>query len=186
MLLPVISLAKPFRTILRVLIILLVAIVVLYMLVVLLGKRQPLGRDGLDRRLDRRPALPAVNRSSTMPHYVRGMDERQTLAAQALGEPPALSPDIFTRPEGSARLARPRLMHAIMADRAVAAAAEIAMLRQKLAVAEARIQELEDMDNAFKPLTSWKSDKTKNTPTLDELRECMAALNCEIAKRFGF
>jgi hypothetical protein len=66
-----------------------------------------------------------------------------------------------------------------------AAAGEIATLRQKLAAAEARIREIEDKDNAFKPLTSWKSDKTKSTPTLDDLRECMAALNCEIAKRSG-
>jgi hypothetical protein len=129
-----------------------------------------------------------VNHSSTMPHYVPGMDETQSLAAQALREPPALSPDIFTRPDGgSARLARPRLTHAIMADRAVAAAAEIAMLRQKLAAAEARIREIEaDKNNGFKPFTWWKSNKTKSTPTLDELRECMAALNCEIAKRSGF
>jgi hypothetical protein len=168
---------KPFRTILRILIILLVAIVVLYMLVVLLGKkRQPMGRDGLVR-LDRRPALPAVNRSSTMPHYVSGMDETQALAAQALCEPPALSPDIFTSPEGSALLARPRLMHAITADRAVVAAAEIATLKQKLAAAEARIREIEAAkDNAFKPFTSWKSDKTKSTPTLDNMRERLAAL----------
>jgi hypothetical protein len=92
------------------------------------------------------------------------MDERQTLAAQALREPPALSPDVFTRPDGgSARSARPRLTHAIMADRAVAAAAEIAMLKQKLAAAEARIREIEDKDkdNGFKPFTWWKSDKTK-------------------------
>jgi hypothetical protein len=75
-----------------------------------------------------------------------------------------------------------------MADRAVAAAAEIAMLKQKLAAAEARIREIEDKDkdNGFKPFTWWKSNKTKSTPTLDELRECMAALNCEIAKRSGF
>jgi hypothetical protein len=93
---------KPFRTILRVFIILLLAIVVLYVLVVLLGKRQPPGRDVLAaaRRIDRRPALPAVNRSSTMPQYVPGMDETQSLAAQALREPPALSPDIFARPDG--------------------------------------------------------------------------------------
>jgi hypothetical protein len=111
------------------------------------------------------------------------MDETQTLAAQALREPPALSPDIFTRPEGSARLARPRLMHAIMADRAVAAAAEVATLSQKLAAAEARIREIEAAkDNALKPLTSWRSDKTKSTPTLDGLCERIAALNCEIAK----
>jgi hypothetical protein len=51
----------------------------------------------------------------------------------------------------------------------VDAAAEIATLGQKLAAAEARIQE-----------------KAKSTPTLDDLRERMAALNCEIAKRSGF
>jgi hypothetical protein len=86
-----------------------------------------------------------------------------------------LSPDIFTRPEGSARLARPRLMHAIRADRAVAAAAQIATLRQKLAAAEARIREMGrrkatevDRDNAFKPFTSWKSDKIKSAPILDD------------------
>jgi len=167
-----------------------VTIVALYVVGVLLGKRQPLGRNGLaaDRRLDRRPDLPAVNHSSTLPHYVPGMDETQSLAAQALREPPALSPDIFTRSDGgSARLARPRLTQAIMADRAVVAAAEIAMLRQKLAAAEARIREIEaDKNNGFKPFTWWRSNKTKSTPTLDELRECMAALNCEIAKRSGF
>jgi len=95
-----------------------------------------------------------------------------------------LSSNIFAEPNGgSARSARPRLTNAIMADRAAVAEAEIATLKQKLATAEARIRELEDKDNAFKPLTSWKSDKTKCAPTLDELRECMAALNCEIAKR---
>ena len=84
-------------------------------------------------------------------------------------------------------MARPRLTHAIMADRAVAAAAEIAMLRQKLAAAEARIREIEaDKNNGFKAFTWRKSNKNKSTPTLDELRECMAALNCEIAKRSGF
>ena len=88
MLPPLIPLAKPFRTILRVFIILLVAIGVLYLLVVLLGKRQRPGRDGLaaDHRLDRRPGPPAVKHSSTMPHYVSGMDETQTLAVQALRE----------------------------------------------------------------------------------------------------
>ena len=82
MLPPLIPVTKPFRTILRVLIIL------LYVLVVLLGKRQLRGRDGLaaDRRLDRRPGPPAVNHSSTIPHYVSGMDETQTLALQALRE----------------------------------------------------------------------------------------------------
>ena len=69
-----------------------------------------------------------------------------------------------------------------MVDRTVAATAEIAALKQKLAAAEARIREIEDKDNRLKPLTWWKSD-TKSTPTLDELRESMAALNCEIAKR---
>jgi hypothetical protein len=36
--------------------------------------------------------------------------------------------------------------------------------------------EIEDKDNAFKPLTSWKSDKTKSAPTLDALRDRMEAL----------
>jgi hypothetical protein len=69
--------------------------------------------------------------------------------------------------------------------------AEIATLRQKLAAAEARTQEMgrhnaaeADKDN-IKLLTSWKSDKaksnptldeTKSTPTLDDLSERMAAL----------
>jgi hypothetical protein len=99
---------------------------------------------------------------------------------------PALSLNIFARQDGgSARSARPRLTQAIKLDRTATAAAEIATLRQKLAAAEARIREIEDKNNAFKPLTSWKSDKTKSTPTLHELRECMAALNCEIAKWSG-
>jgi len=93
---------------------------------------------------------------------------------------PALSPNIFKRPDGgSARSARPRLMEAIMVDRTAAAAAEITTLRQELAAAKARIQEMgrhnateADKDNAFKPFTSWKS----RTPTLDDLRERMAAL----------
>ena len=54
----------------------------------------------------------------------------------------------------------------------MAAAAEIATLRQELAAAKARIQEMGDKDNAFKPFTSWKS----RTPTLDDLRERMDAL----------
>jgi hypothetical protein len=77
---------------------------------------------------------------------------------------------------------------------------EIATLRQKLAalvVAEADkdnvfIQERgrhnateADKDNAFKLFTSWRADKAKSSPTLDGLRECMAALNCEIAKGSG-
>ena len=68
---------------------------------------------------------------------------------------------------------------------------EIATLRQKLAAAEARTQGMgrhnateADKDN-IKLLTSRKSDKaksnltfdeTKSTPTLDDLRERMAAL----------
>jgi hypothetical protein len=76
---------------------------------------------------------------------------------------PALSPNIFKRPDGgSARSARPRLMEAIMVDRT--AAAEITTLRQELAAAKARIQEMGDKDSAFKPFTSWKS----RTPTLDD------------------
>jgi hypothetical protein len=57
-----------------------------------------------------------------------------------------------------------------------AAVAEIAALRQKLAAAAARIQEEmgrhkateADKDNALKPFTSWKSDKIKSAPTLDD------------------
>ena len=72
----------------------------------------------------------------------------------------ALSPNIFTRPDGgSARSARPRLTEAITVDRTVAAAAEIATLRQELAAAEARIQEM-----------------GRRTSTLDDLRERLAAL----------
>jgi ADP-dependent phosphofructokinase/glucokinase len=57
--------------------------------------------------------------------------------------------------------------------------AEIATLRQKLAAAAqswspARIREIES--NAFKQFTSWNSDKSKSTPTLDDIREHMAAL----------
>jgi hypothetical protein len=52
-----------------------------------------------------------------------------------------------------------------MGDRNATAAAEIARLRQRLAAAEARIREIEDNDNALKPL-----------------RERMATLNCKIAK----
>jgi hypothetical protein len=65
-----------------------------------------------------------------------------------------------------------------MIDRNAAAAAEIATLRQKLAAAEARIREIEDF-------TWWRSDKAKSTPRLDELRECMAALDCEITTWSG-
>ena len=180
-----IPLGKPFRTILRVLIILLVAIGVLYVLVV--GKRQQPGRDGMaaDRRLDRRPGPPAIKHSSTMSHYVSGMDETQTLALQALRElldnPDRNNWDklvaasrTLTKAIETGQSAR-RLADVIMVDRTAAAAAELATLRQKLAAAEVRIRELEDRDNAFKPLTSWKSDKTKSTPTFDNMRERIAA-----------
>ena len=60
--------------------------------------------------------------------------------------------------------------------------AEIAMLSQKLAAAEARTQGMgrhnateADKDN-IKLLTSRKSDKAKSNPTLDDLSERMAAL----------
>ena len=58
-----------------------------------------------------------------------------------------------------------------------------------LAAAEARVQEMgqhnateADKDNAFKLFTSWKSDKAKSTPTLDDLRERMAALLRDLPK----
>jgi hypothetical protein len=49
-----------------------------------------------------------------------------------------------------------------MADRTVAATAEIATLRQKLAAAEARIQEMSRLNatEADKPFASWKSRST--------------------------
>jgi len=186
MLPPLIPVAKPFRTILRVLIILLVAIGVLYVLVVLLGKRQLRGRDGLaaDRRLDRRPGPPAVNHSSTSPHYVSGMDETQTLALQALRElldnPDrgdwdklvAASHTLIKAIE-TGQSAR-RLADVIMIDRNATAAAEIATLRQKLTAAEARIREMgqHNMIEADKRFASWKA----RFPTLDDMRERMAAL----------
>jgi hypothetical protein len=121
---------------------------------------------------DRRPA---VNHSSTAPHYVPGMDETQTLAAQALRE-------LLDNPERddwddllaanralikvieTGQSAR-RLADVIMIDRTAAAAAEITTLRQELVAAEARIREIEDKNNASRPL-----------------RKRMAALNWEIAK----
>jgi hypothetical protein len=90
---------------------------------------------------------------------------------------------IFARPDrGTAQSARLRLKDVIMVDRTAvatgtaAAVAEIAALRQKLAAAAARIQvemgrhkETEaHKDNPFKPFTSWKSDKIKSVPTLDD------------------
>jgi hypothetical protein len=92
-----------------------------------------------------------------------------------------LLPNIFTRPDGgSAQSARPRLKDIILVDRTAAAAgtaaatAEIATLRQKLTAAGARIRETGRhnateayKDNAFKLVTSSKSDQTKSPPTLD-------------------
>jgi hypothetical protein len=56
------------------------------------------------------------------------------------------------------------------------AIAEISTLRQKLAAAEVRIRERGQhnttearKDNALKPFTSWKSDKTESTPALDDV-----------------
>jgi hypothetical protein len=75
-------------------------------------------------------------------------------------------------------------MEAIMVDRTAAAAAEITTLRQELAAAKARIQEMgrhnatEADNNAFKPFASWKS----RTPTFDDLRERMAALLPDLPK----
>jgi hypothetical protein len=58
---------------------------------------------------------------------------------------------------------------------AAGAIAEIATLRQKLAAAEVRIRERGRhntteayKDNGLKPFTSWKSDETESTPTLDD------------------
>ena len=56
-----------------------------------------------------------------------------------------------------------------------AAVAEIAVLRQKLAAAVARVREMGNpntteayKDDALKPFTSWTSDKIKSVPTLDD------------------
>ena len=90
---------------------------------------------------------------------------------------------IFARRDrGTAQSARSRLKDVIVVDRTTvatgteAAVAEIAVLRQKLAAAAARIQEEKGKpntteahkDNVFKPFTSWKSDKVKRVPTLDD------------------
>jgi hypothetical protein len=78
----------------------------------------------------------------------------------------ALSPNIFTRPDGgSARSARPRLMEAIMVDRTAAAAAEI----DRHNATEA------DKDNAFKLFTPWTADKAKSTDEIATLRQKLAA-----------
>jgi hypothetical protein len=115
------------------------------------------------------------------------MDETQTLAVLALRElldnPDRDDEDklvaasrTLIKAIETGQSAR-RLADVIMIDRNAAAAAEIAMLRQKLAAAEARIREIEaDKDDAFKPFTSCKSDKSKSTPTFDDMRERMAAL----------
>jgi hypothetical protein len=131
---------------------------------------------------------PAVNHSSTAPHYVLGMDERQTLALQALRElldnPDrdkwdklvAASRTLIKAIE-TGHSAR-QLADVIMIDRNATAAAEIATLRQKLAATEARIREMADTDtdNAFKRFTSWTSDKVKGALTLNDMRERMVAL----------
>ena len=116
------------------------------------------------------------------------MDERQTLALQALRElldnPDrdkwdklvAASRTLIKAIETdqSAR----QLADVIMIDRNATAAAEIATLRQKLAATEARIREMADTDtdNAFKRFTSWTSDKVKGALTLNDMRERMVAL----------
>ena len=66
----------------------------------------------------------------------------------------ALSPNIFTRPDGgSARLARPRLMEAIIVDRTAAATAEI----NRPTATEA------DQDNVLELFMPRESDKAKST-----------------------
>ena len=118
------------------------------------------------------------------------MDERQTLALQALRElldnPDrdkwdklvAASRTLIKAIE-TGQSAR-QLADVIMIDRNATAAAEIATLRQKLAATEARIREMADTDtdtdNAFKRFTSWTSDKVKGALTLNDMRERMVAL----------
>ena len=71
-----------------------------------------------------------------------------------------------------------------VATGAEAAVAEIAVLRQKLAAAVARIEVKMGRhkateaykDNAFKRLTSWTSAKVETTPTPDNRHERMATL----------
>jgi hypothetical protein len=114
------------------------------------------------------------------------MDETQTLAVLALrelldnpdrddGDKLVAASRTLIKAIETGQSAR-RLADVIMIDRNAVAAAEIAMLRQKLAAAEARIREIEAKDDAFKPFTSCKSDKSKSTPTFDDMRERMAAL----------
>ena len=78
----------------------------------------------------------------------------------------ALSPSIFTRPDGgSARSARPRLMEAIMVDRTAAAAAEI----------ERHNATKVDKDNVLELFTPRESDKAKSTDEIAALRQKLAA-----------
>jgi hypothetical protein len=78
----------------------------------------------------------------------------------------------------------------MMVDRTNAERQHCYIARLKaLAAAEARIQEMgrhnateTDKDNAFKLFTPWESDKAKSTPTLDDLRERMAALLRDLPK----
>jgi hypothetical protein len=77
----------------------------------------------------------------------------------------------------------------MMVDRTNAERQHCYIARLKaLAAAEARIQEMgrhnatEADKDKFKLFTSWKSDKTKSTPTLDDLRERMAALLRDLPK----
>ena len=67
-----------------------------------------------------------------------------------------------------------------MVDRAATAAAEIATLRQKLALAEARIQEM-SRHTATEPEKRFASWKLR-AGTLDDLRVRMAALILDTAK----
>jgi hypothetical protein len=81
----------------------------------------------------------------------------------------ALSPNIFTRPDGgSARSARPRLMEAIMVDRTAAAAAEITTLRQELAAAKARIQEMGRHNAICRRIDDWVSIMTTGHAALSD------------------
>jgi hypothetical protein len=120
------------------------------------------------------------------------MDETQTLAVQALRElldNPArddwdklvAASRTLIKAIETGQSAR-RLADVIMIDRNAAAAAEIATLRQKLMAAEARIREMADTDNAFKRFTSWTSDKVKGALTLNDMRERMVELLCDMNK----
>ena len=93
-------------------------------------------------------------------------------------EPPELSLNIFARPDGrSARSARSRLTDVINLDRTaaatstVAATAEIATLRQKLAAAEPRIRE--NTDRGRKPIEGGAGRRMvdgKNFRLADDVR----------------